>query len=92
MHVDLEFVLHLLGLAGALLPELTSEEVLAKMCRNKARIAVRHTVRSSVLQGLIGWLVVPSLARFLHMWRVELYQYEHVLFLVWLQPRIALLP
>lgn len=43
-HVDLEFVLHLLGLAGALLPELSSEEVLAKMCRKKAKLAVRHTV------------------------------------------------
>lgn len=42
-HVDLEFVLHLLDLAGALLPELTSEEVLAKMCRQKARLAVKHT-------------------------------------------------
>lgn len=44
-HVDLEFVLHLLNLAGALLPELSSEEVLAKMCRKKAKLAVRHTVR-----------------------------------------------
>lgn len=43
--VDLEFVLHLLGLAGQLVPELTSEEVLAKMCRKKAKLAVRHTVR-----------------------------------------------
>lgn len=48
MHVDLEFVLHLLGLAGSLLPELTSEEVLAKMCRNKAKLAVRHMVRARV--------------------------------------------
>lgn len=45
-NVDLEFVLHLLGLAGSLLPELTSEEVLAKMCRKKAKLAVRHTVRT----------------------------------------------
>lgn len=44
-NVDLEFVLHLLGLAGSLVPELTSEEVLAKMCRKKAKLAVRHTVR-----------------------------------------------
>lgn len=44
-NVDLEFVLHLLNLAGSLLPELTSEEVLAKMSRKKAKLAVRHTVR-----------------------------------------------
>lgn len=54
-NVDLEFVLHLLGLAGSLVPELTSEEVLAKMCRKKAKLAVRHTVRMEnhifLLQG-----------------------------------------
>lgn len=44
-NIDLEFVLHLLGLAGQLVPDLTSEEVLAKMCRKKAKLAVRHTVR-----------------------------------------------
>ncbi len=44
-NIDLEFLLHLLGLAGQLVPELTSEEVLAKMCRKKAKLAVRHTVR-----------------------------------------------
>lgn len=45
--MDLEFVLHLLALAGSLVPELTSEEVLAKMCRKKAKLAVRHTVRGT---------------------------------------------
>lgn len=43
-NVDLEFVLHLLDLVTSLVPELTSEEVLAKMCRKKAKLAVRHTV------------------------------------------------
>lgn len=45
-NVDLEFVLHLLALMGSLVPELTSEEVLAKMCRKKAKVTVRHTVRT----------------------------------------------
>lgn len=45
-NVDLEFVLHLLALTGSLVPELTSEEVLAKMCRKKAKVTVRHTVRT----------------------------------------------
>lgn len=60
-NVDLEFVLHLMGLAGSLVPELTSEEVLAKMCRKKAKLAVRHTVRAerraafaSLLRGVWG--------------------------------------
>ena len=52
-NVDLEFVLHLLGLAGSLVPELTSEEVLAKMCRKKAKLAVRHTVRGKE-EGELG--------------------------------------
>lgn len=47
-NVDVEFVLHLLRLAGSLLPELISEEVLAKMCRKNAKATVRHTVRDSV--------------------------------------------
>ncbi|CAM9838191.1 unnamed protein product [Scytosiphon promiscuus] len=51
-NVDLEFVLHLLNLAGSLLPELTSEEVLAKMSRKKAKIAVRHTVPTPAKRDL----------------------------------------
>lgn len=46
-NVDLEFVLHLLDLVTSLVPELTSEEVLAKMCRKKAKLAVRHTVSNT---------------------------------------------
>ncbi|CAN0032080.1 unnamed protein product, partial [Ectocarpus fasciculatus] len=51
-NVDLEFVLHLLALTGSLVPELTSEEVLAKMCRKKAKVTVRHTVPTPAKRDL----------------------------------------
>ena len=63
-HIDLEFVLHVLGLAGTLVPELTSEEVLARMCRNKAKVAVRHTVRPRAANSDWGSIALRGLSWF----------------------------